>query len=244
MILLMLQVGLCSLVLGDLVLNKEKLKTVTWLATDLLKLFKDPEQVQNPVPALISTLVLADAIFMLFLVITFKRVSACKLMGLAFVMLFLSSCITVIVFYDKPTEILVQLLVDADDLTSQKDPDTSEGKTKGQFLCDSIVQYTAVKDDSSVDDWPKCLGTDGMCKGTDDANVYTFEKPTTAAESKEFEDLVDECLAQLLKSAKMYGIEEQIVFAACLVLSFAIFSLIFVHMIVLQNSSTLSSGLA
>merc|ERR1719244_1113728 len=102
-------------------------------------------------------------------------------MGLAFVMLFLSSCITVIVFYDKPTEILVQLLVDADDLTSQKDPYTSEGKTKGQFLCDSIVQYTTVKDYSEVKDWPKCLGTDGMCKQkTNDGGetVYTFEVPT------------------------------------------------------------------
>ena len=80
MIFLMLQVVICALVLGDLVFNNEKLKTVNMLANDLLGLFKNLEDVQNPVPALISTLVLADAIFMLSTIVMFKRVSACKLM--------------------------------------------------------------------------------------------------------------------------------------------------------------------
>jgi len=245
MIFLMLQVVICALVLGDLVLNNEKLKTVNMLAHDLLGLFKNLEDVQNPVPALISTLVLADAIFMLSLIVMFKRVSACKLMGLGFLMLFLSSCITVIVFYDEPIKALVKLLVDVDDLTAPINTNDPTVTKKGDVLCKSISEYKSENDDFSQETFTKCLGetgTDKMCIRSD-ADVYTLNDLSGNGELKVFEGIVDECLAEMLGKAKMFSIEEQIAFAACMLLSFAVFTVLFVHMIVLQNSETLSLGL-
>jgi len=245
MIFLMLQVVICALVLGDLVFNNEKLKTVNMLANDLLGLFKNLEDVQNPVPALISTLVLADAIFMLSTIVMFKRVSACKLMGSGFLMLFLSSCITVIVFYDKPTKALVELLVDVDDLTAPINTEDNSNKKKGDVLCKSISKYITENEQISEETFTQCLGVAGSDKVCirNGADEYAFNDLSRNEGSTTFEKTVDDCLAEMLESAKMFSIEEKIAFAACMLLSFAVFTVLFVHMIVLQNSETLSLGL-
>ena len=169
----------------------------------------------------------------------------------------LSSCVTVIVFYNKSTYLLVKTLIDIDSLVLQSesqlalDPPTTD-RLDGNALCKNIYNFfqTSDQEEDFLMRYDFCFTQDvygstdvpvRMCELDDDNSAILFKTSNFidvgVISTSQIKQAIDLCLVESVSRVKIFNDLEKTLYACCLVLSVSTLVLILIYIITGQDNN-------